>query len=431
MKLENKFFNSFFYPFLVGVILSMLVVTLFLTKFTNKYFDKRTGKNIVTLEKKYASTNINSVNLLLTTTLLKIQASLNEHILFYLKLANRIGDISNYEINKHLKCYLDLTDEFLEENKNDLKYMALWEKDSKTNINDLGNNSPEKLQLIIYSNIIQNIYSTMASTKSITDSYYFIFPNTEIVIDFPIEYYYKNDFLKILRNFPNNPTWCCDINGKIYDEYKFICRDYYINIVKANSISFDYNYENLKENRTIFITNSYKQFGNNNSWYIFTICIGFSDPISNGIGYACSDVSQDDLIFSFDNFNSKLVGYFLITSVGFNKAFYYPQNIDDSKTPTENIFRWDTKFYLEEKTYFKNHIQKLMTSNYNNIINDEELSSSNSIFEEIKINGVNTSEHYFYINKEKFYFSIFPVVLENLKGTKEHVLSIIYLYNIL
>ena len=189
MKLENKFFNSFFYPFLVGVILSMLVVTFFLAKFTNKYFDKRTGKNIVTLEKKYASTNINSVNLLLTTTLLKIQASLNEHILFYLKLANRIGDISNYEINKYLKCYLDLTDEFLEENKNDLKYMALWKKDSKTNINDLGNNSPEKLQLIIYSNIIQNIYSTMASTKSITDSYYFIFPNTEIVIDFPIEYY--------------------------------------------------------------------------------------------------------------------------------------------------------------------------------------------------------------------------------------------------
>jgi len=70
-----------------------------------------------------------------------------------------------------------------------------------------------------------------------------------------------------------------------------------------------------------------------------------------------------------------------------------------------------------------------MTSNYNNIINDEESSSPTAIFNEIKINGVNTSEQYFYLNKEKYYFSIFPVILENLKGTKEHVLSIIYLYN--
>ena len=429
MKLENKFFNSFFYPFLVGVILSMLVVTFFLTKFTNNYFDKRTGKNIVTLEKKYASTNINSINLLLTTTLLKIQASLNEHILFYLKLANRIGDITNYEMNKYLKSYIDLTDEFLEENKNDLKYMALWKKDSITNTNDLENNSPEKLQLIIYSNIIQNIYASMAATKSIADIYYFIFQNTEIIIDFPIEYYYKNDFLKGLGNFTNNPTWCCDMNGKILEDYRFKCRDYFNDILKCNTIFFDYNYENLKENRTIFITNSYKQFGKENTWYIFTMCIGFVDPISNGPAYACCDVSQDDLIYSFDNFNSKLVGYFLISSVGFNKLFYYPQNTGDSKTPTENIFRWDRKFYLEEKTYFKNHIQKLMTSNYNNIINDEETSSSNSIFDEIKVNGVNTSEQYFYLNKEKYYFSIFPIVLENLKGTKEHVLSIIYLYN--
>ena len=167
---------------------------------------------------------------------------------------------------------------------------------------------------------------------------------------------------------------------------------------------FDYNYENLKENRTIFITNSYKQFGKDDSWHVFTMCIGFLDPISKGQAYACSDVNQDDLIFSFDNFNSKLVGYFLIASVGFNKLFYYSQNKEDSKTSTENIFRWDKKFYLEEKTYFKNHIQKLMTSNYNDIINDDESSSSNSIFEEIKINGVNTSEQYFYINKQKNMF---------------------------
>ena len=429
MKLENKFYNSFFYPFLVGVLLSMLAVTCFLAKYTNNYFDKLTGKKIVDLEKKYATININSISTLLSTTILKIQASLNEHILFYLKLANKIDDISNYNVNEYVKCVLDFTEEFIEKNKNNFKYTSLWIIDSHTNFNDLDNKSPAKLQIITYSNLIQNIYSTYAASKSIVDYFFFIFPSTDLLILFPVEYQYKNDYLNILTNFTENPSWCCYLNGEIYTEYRFKCRDYYTNMLKAKMGLFDYNIENLKENRTIFITNSYKQFGRENSWYVFTMCVEFYDPISQAPAYACSDVNQEDLIYSFNNFNSKLVGYFLISSVGFNKVFYYPQITEETQSATEIIFRWDKKFYLEEKTYFKNHIQKLMTSNYNNIVNDDESSTSSFIFDEIKLNGVNTSGQYFYINKEKFYFSIFPVVLENLKGTKENVLSIIYIYN--
>ena len=71
------------------------------------------------------------------------------------------------------------------------------------------------------------------------------------------------------------------------------------------------------------------------------------------------------------------------------------------------------------------HIQKLLTLNYNKYINMD----SESIFEEIKINGDNNSDQYFYFNGEKFYFSLFPIVLENFEGLKEHVLSIVYFYN--
>ena len=424
MKLEDRFFQSFFYPFLAGVLLSMIIVTIFLGIFTNDFFDKRTGKNIVDLEKKYASMNINSINSILTTTLLKIQASLNEQILFYQKLANRTSDINSYKINKFLKCLLDVDEEYLENNKNDLKYTGFWFRDNNTRESTLDNNSPEKLQLIVYSNIIQNVFSTLAATKSSVADYIFFFENTDILISFPIEYYYNMNYLNIFQNYTNNPAWCCDNNGEVYNIYKFKCRDFYNNIKKAKQGIFDYNIDGLKS-RTIFITNSYKQLGQKDSINIFTMCIEFYDQISQGSGYSCADIFQEDLIFSFDNFNSKLVGYYLITSVGFNNAFYYPQMSDFAKTPTENIFRWDRKFYLEEKTYFTNHIQKLITSNYNNYIGD----TANSIFEEIKINGVNTSEQYFYLNKQKFFFSLFPVILENLDGVKEHVLSIVYFYN--
>ena len=272
MKLEDQFFQSFFYPFLVGVLLSMIIVTIFLGIFTNDYFVKRTGENIVNLEKKYASMNINSINSLLTTTLLKIQASLNEQILFYQKLANRTNDITNYKINNFLKCVLDLDEEYLENNKDNLKYTGFWFKDNDTRESNLTNNSPEKLQLIVYSNIIQNVYSTLAATKSSVADYIFFFENTDIFISFPIEYYYNMNYIRIFQNYSFNPAWCCDNYGEVYKIYKFKCRDYYANIKKAKQGIFDYNIDGL-DSRTIFITNSYKQLGDKDSINVFTMCI--------------------------------------------------------------------------------------------------------------------------------------------------------------
>ena len=424
MRLEDKFFNSFFYPFLVGVLLSMIIVTIFLSVYTNNFLDRKTGQNIIDLEKKYAKINLNSVNALLTTTLLKIQASINEHILYYQKLASKIQNIKNYEINSFLKCIANLNDSFYQENKDNLKYMGFWYLDNNITEESFTDDSIEKLQLIVFSNILQNIFSTYSATKSAVKSYFFIFEKTNILAAFPLNYYYDNNFINEFKNFSNNPVFCCDNKGVIYNYYKFKCRDYYINCLKAKEGIFDYNFDDKEYKRTIYITNSYKQLGNLNSTNVFNICIQFFDPISKDIAYACSDIEQDDLIFSFDNFNSKLVGYYLITAVGFNKVFYYPLVSDNDKTPTESIFRWDRNFYLEEKTYFMNHIQKLITSNYQRILNE-----AASIFDEININGVNTSEQYFYFNGEKFYFSIFPVILENLQGVKEHVLSLVYFYN--
>ena len=418
MKLEQKFFNSFFYPFLIALLINMITVTIFLSIYTINYLDEKTGKNVVDLEKKYAKVNINSINSLLTTTLLKVQSGINEQILFYLKLANKIDKINSYEINEYLVSIKDT--ETVEKEK--LKLSAFWFIDNEITGENLENDDPIKLQLIAYSNIIPNIYSILEATKSSVISYFFIFEKTDLLIGFPLSYYSAN--IDIFRNYRNNPVWCCNDKGEIYKTYKFRCRDYYVNCKKAKEGIYDYNKDDLG-GRTIFVTNPYKQFGNYYFYNVFNMCIRFDDPITKGEGFACADIYQDDLIFSFDNFNSKIVGYYLITSVGFNNAFYYPQNNDNSKTTVENIFRWDRKFYLEEKTYFMNHIQKLMTSNYYRYLNE----TNSSIFEEIKINGVNTSDQYFYFNGEKFYFSLFPIILEGITGLKEHVLTIAYFYN--
>ena len=49
--------------------------------------------------------------------------------------------------------------------------------------------------------------------------------------------------------------------------------------------------------------------------------------------------------------------------------------------------------------------------------------------EEIYINGKNSSEQYFYANGIAFNYSIYPIIMKNINGHKEHVFNIIYVYN--
>ena len=90
MKLQDKFFNSFFFSFLISVILSILIITIILALFINNNHSKITLNNIIDLDKKYSEIIIKTANALLTSAFQKIQASLNEHILFYQRTANNL-----------------------------------------------------------------------------------------------------------------------------------------------------------------------------------------------------------------------------------------------------------------------------------------------------------------------------------------------------
>ena len=184
MKLEDKFFNSFFYPFLISVFLSTLIVTIFLGIFTYSYYDKRTTEKILDLEAKYSKINIKSVNVILTTILEKNQASMNEQILLYQRIANKTINANIEDLILHddkLKCVYDLTDEYLEQNKNILEYIAYWYIDDKIKSFDDIADTRAKKQIISFSNIILNLYSTLAASSQ-TDSIfeYFFFSKKQI-----------------------------------------------------------------------------------------------------------------------------------------------------------------------------------------------------------------------------------------------------------
>ena len=420
MKLEYKFFNSFFYPYVVSVTLCTLLVSIFLGYYTNTYYDDRTRNNIINIEKMYSKININSANVLLTTTFQKIQSGLNEHILFYQKMANKlIKSEENHKLNGDLmKCLLSLNFFHCIFIYGDPAKMAVWIQEDDINEYNVNTNKNVNLELISFSNILQNMDANIEATTPNIIYYFFYFEKTELYTAYPLKNLCSSgQFYTLKLSYIANRKQCIDDNGDYYSVYKFKCELFYQNFLKSKSKLFDNNYSD-ERNKTIFVTNFYNDYDYRKK---FTMCIEFDDPITNGKGYSCAQVHSDDIISSLENINENMIGYFFVSIVGFNNVFFFSQGPANPKTLTESIFDWQIEYNLDEKANFYRNHKKIFSSNYIEYI-------SNSLNEEIFVNGKNAQMQFFFINGKKYKYSIYPVVLENLYGEKEHVFSIIYVY---
>ena len=425
VKLEDIFYKYFFSSFFICVFLSSLISIIFLSIFTNNYYDKRTIKNIINLEKQNSKLNINIANDMVTSYITKIQIGINELILFYERIANDLlqDENSHSLLSDNFISAASVTEYFCDEFYYETEYMGVWLYDKyKTNYNLDDSIKDVKLQVIALSNIIENLGALMDMTWEYASPYSFYFETTELYMAYPLSSECTFDYLNFLTDFYEiyKGTNCMDENGENYEVYKMKCQGYFINMLKSRTDAFDNNYL-LNQNKTIFINNFYFDIPNY-EYHDFTMCIEFVDPITKGKGYACVDASYDELVSSLESLNENIKGYYFITTVGFNNVFFFPLSTGTSKIPTEYIFNWNFSFYLNEKINFYYNIKKYFSSNYINYIGQ-------NIFNEIFVNGKNSSEQYFYINKIAFNYSIYPIVFENLNGQKEHTFSIIYVYD--
>ena len=431
MRLEDKFFNSFFYLFLVGIIISLLILFLFLFYFSGNFLDERTALEAYQLEKKYAESNINSMNILLLNLVLKLQVVLQEQIDLYLGAANSVinlperylhfnnRDVYNtYELRNLMNS---TNDEFMKK----YPYAGLWFLNTEIKTIDQLNLITKK-QVYAFTLMIQTMYSVLNENNDILKNFYLCFESTELYLGFPFSYYKTLDFLEGFDNV-SNPPWCTDKEGNIITYYKFRCRTFYQDIMNAQKDKKDLNWNDQK-GRKIYLSTPYPQFGNSSSESVFTLCIKFNDIIGNQTAYICGDSEDHTLFSSFDMINDKLIGYASILAVGCDSAFYFPQILSGQYTKTlgEFIYRFDNNYYLEEKTNFMKNIQKNLTSNYIkkiniNLIEKEPMSS----FDELKIN----ENQNFYINNEQYTYCVYPIIVQNMDKEYEHILSLIYIYN--
>ena len=83
MELEKQFLRYFFLFFLIGLTFSAIIVIGISWYFTGSYLDKKSSNNFVGLIKDFSEININSINDIVSTLLLKMQISLSELIISY------------------------------------------------------------------------------------------------------------------------------------------------------------------------------------------------------------------------------------------------------------------------------------------------------------------------------------------------------------
>ena len=411
MKMESIFFKYFFFSFLTGIFISILIIILILGFFTNNFGDKTSIKDIINFEKKYAESELKSDNLRVTTLFSKYQANVNESIIFYKKIANDLLiDENSHQLEYNLiysirsasfgyKCFIEMDQK---------EKRAVWVFDSYSYNSDIGSiNKDVQKQLIAVSHLIPNLDTIFYFSTPKQYSYFFYFEETDLYVVYPLSSQCVPNVEWLILYPIYYENICIDEDGELFTTYKPTFEKYFKNMMKSKTFTFDNNYES-NQNRTIFFNNYFYDKLSNDELK-FVLCNEFEDPITKGKAYLCINSTYNDLSEPLDNINTKIKGYFFISNIGYNNVLYYPYSNMTCKIPTEYIFNFASNYTLDEKSDFYYTIKKKFSSNYIDYIGDTE-------FEEVFVNGKNSSEQYFYINKELFNYSIYPIVLSNMKG---------------
>ena len=117
-----------------------------------------------------------------------------------------MNNLNSLNPNPFLRSAVDIDDSIYEKEKGNFKYMGFWFIDNYTTKDNFTKDNLEMKQLVVYSNILQNVYATLAATKSLVLNYYFIFDKTDLFIAFPLEYFYLNGYIDEFKNYHYNPA---------------------------------------------------------------------------------------------------------------------------------------------------------------------------------------------------------------------------------
>ena len=298
---------------------------------------------------------------------------------------------------------------------------AVFGKNENTSINI--NINDENVQKVLYTlssliPMLSSMYQSTNKNEQNIENIFMIMNKYEIYLDFPL----TND--TIFKTGKNRAFCFNELNGQvdgkivIPERYDYHCQSWFSDSLNLNKLSNKSYYISPP----YYITKSFKIL-------ITTICLNSTeiksenDTNEEGDFYLfCINVRFKPILDMLELINHKIHGYFFVTRVFNQKAFYYPKTIssrNDTKTYLFDNFNLE-EFNLNEN-YYLDELNEYINQK-NSFLNIYENYDSTSLLEtEYELKGE------FMKNDKQYYYYIFPV-FNHLSDIKINLLNIIYIY---
>ena len=301
------------------------------------------------------------------------------------------------------------------------KNRAVFGKNENTSMNIDINSKNVKKVLYTFSALIPMLSSMYNSTninEENIENIFMIMNKYEIYLDFPL----TND--TVFKTGKNRAFCFNELNGQpdgkivIPERYDYHCQSWFSDSLNLNKLSN----KSFYISPPYYITKSFKIL-------VTTICLNSTEIKSEtdineeGDYYLfCINVRFKPLLDMLELINHKIHGYYFVTRVFNQKAFYYPKTISN-RNDTQTYF-FDN-FNLEEfnlhENYYLDELNEYINQK-NSFLNIYENYDSNSLLEtDYELKGE------FMKNDKKYYYYIVPV-FNHLSNATINLLNIIYIY---
>ena len=326
-------------------------------------------------------------------------------------------------IEEYIKKYSINLNDITEKTQKDEK-KGVWgineDKENSGNISD-----DIKKELFIFTSLnplLYSIYTSINYQELYVENIYIINNKKELFYDYPLEFntYFKKG---------TNPAFCFnEIKGEpenkdeiiMPDIYDYHCQEWFADSINLHKIT----------NSSFYISSPYL-IEKKEKRFISTLCLNSTKLIDNTNNgeikdyyLFCLNIRYKTILENLEVLNHKISGYFFVTRVYTQKAFYYPKRIikqNNNKTKSfyfDNFaneeFQLNENYYLDEINKYLNTTTSFISS-YNN-------AQVNSLLD---IQDQNLKGE-FIKDEKKYWFYILPI-FNHLSNISINLMNIIYI----
>ena len=328
------------------------------------------------------------------------------------------NQVDKVKVGEYITAYtkqINEIDENIERNEN----KAVIGKNENINVGLDINNDEIKHEIYTFSALIP-MMSSMYNSTNLNEEYieniFIIMNKNELFLDFPL----TNDTM--FKTGTNRAFCFNELNQQeekinIPENYDYHCQSWFSDSINLHKIS----------QKDYYISPPY-YIQKTSKILISTICLNSTNissktDITQGDYYLiCINVRYQPILNALELINHKIYGYFFVTRVFNQRAFYYPKS-NSFATNTQTFFfdNFNVEEFNLNEDYYLDELNEYMNNRniFVNIYENLEASSLLEIGSDLKGEFVK--------NDKKYFYYIFPV-FNHLSSDKINLVNIIYIY---